>query len=164
LTPMLCTTRVKPASEPITEIRGDSKARGEHHQGLLKSYLRPLSRYLAITIISVAYPRGLEALAFCSVVTGSTPPGPAIVHGRANPWVHVRGCSWLSAAVDVPTDVDQGGSSVPRLPGRQAAVKHRFWVRCFSTSLSAAITDLACRGWVASHGRKLSRAQLLVNS
>lgn len=33
---MLCTTRVKPASEPITEIRGDSKAHGSHHQGLLK--------------------------------------------------------------------------------------------------------------------------------
>jgi hypothetical protein len=28
--------------------------------------------------------------------------------------VHVQGCPWSSAAVDVPTDVDQGGSSAPR--------------------------------------------------
>jgi hypothetical protein len=27
-----------------------------------------------------------------------------------DPWVHVRGCPWLSVVVDVPTDVDRGCS------------------------------------------------------
>lgn len=38
----------------------------------------------------------------------------------ANPWVHVRGCPWSSVAVDVLTDVDQGGSSAAASDRRSA--------------------------------------------
>jgi hypothetical protein len=42
----------------------------------------------------------------------------------ANPWVHVRGCPWSSAAVDVPTDVDREALRSRPLTGGLPAAKH----------------------------------------
>jgi hypothetical protein len=54
----------------------------------------------------------------------------------ANPWVHVRGCPWSSVAVDVPTDVDQGGSSVAASDWLSAC--------CQTADSGSGVSDLLC--------------------
>jgi hypothetical protein len=65
-----------------------------------------------------------------------------------HPWVYVRGRPWSSVAVDVPTDVDQETLRSRALTGCVSPAEHLILGRCFSTSLSAAFTDLdAGTGW-----------------